>query len=57
MFILKVRFNSFTFFANVSFTTSDKFFNNILSVPWCERWKLSPQTEFGLPSHTSSCQH
>jgi hypothetical protein len=33
MFILKVRFNSFTFFAHVSFITSDIFFNNILSGP------------------------
>ena len=45
---------SFTFFANVSFTTSDIFFNNILSVPSWETWKLSPPTEFGLPPHTTT---
>ena len=49
MFIWRLDINSFTFYANVSFTTSDIFFNNILSVPWWERWKLSPWTDFGLP--------
>ena len=38
----------FAIFAYVSFTTSDKFFNNILCVPWWDRWNLSPQTEFGV---------
>ena len=45
---------SFIFFAHVSFTTSGNFFNHILSVPWWEMWQLSPQTEFGLPPHTTT---
>ena len=48
---------SFTIFAHVSFTTSDNFLNSILSVSWWERWKLSPQTEFGLPSHPTTLPH
>ena len=45
---------SFAIFAHVYFTTSDKFFNNILCVSWCDRWKLSPQKEFGILPHSTT---
>jgi hypothetical protein len=53
-YILKIRFKFLHVFGNLSFTTSDNFFNNILSVPSWETWKLSPWTEFGLPPHTTT---
>jgi hypothetical protein len=48
----------FTFFAHVSLNISDILFNYVLSVPWWEMWKRSPQTEFSLlPPPPPPCQH
>ena len=52
----RLDLNSFTFFANV-FLLHRIFFNYILSVPWWERWTLSPQKECGLPLPSQPCQY